>query len=174
MENQNEMKKAVNDLYYFYRLIVAKDFAENLPAPHLKDLSKELMKMYRGDYRRLGKSSIITLSFPLWLIFHNPNLNILVINNSSELSMKFGLELREMFHRYGKYFNVHLSKLKQSQTFFKFCDSDDNLYNGSIRLVGAGGSGFQGPGRFPPVISSAGPGLSSAVPPPLKLSLQPV
>lgn len=148
MENQENLKKAVNDLYVFYRLIVAKDFAENLSAPHLKDLSKELMRMYRGDYRRLcvalpprhGKSSMITLSFPLWLIFHNPNLNILVINNSSELSMKFGLELREMFHRYGKYFNVYLSKLKQSQTFFKFCDSEDNLYNGSIRLVGAGGS----------------------------------
>ena len=45
-----------------------------------------------------------------------------------------------MFHEYGRYFNVYLSKLKQSQTYFKFCDSDEKLYTGSVRLVGAGGS----------------------------------
>lgn len=147
MENE-KLEKIVNDLYLFYRGIVAKKFTENVPAPHIKSLSKELMCMYRGDYRRLcvampprhAKSSMISLAFPLWLIFHNPNLNILIINNSSELSMKFGLELREMFYEYGRYFNVYLSKLKQSQTFFKFCDSDEKLYSGSVRLVGAGGS----------------------------------
>ncbi|MBP5422940.1 MAG: hypothetical protein J6Y78_10920 [Paludibacteraceae bacterium] len=147
MEDER-IEKVVNDLYLFYRGIVAKKFTENVPAPHIQSLSKELMKMYRGDYHRLcvampprhAKSSMISLAFPLWLIFHNPNLNILIINNSSELSMKFGLELREMFYEYGKYFNVYLSKLKQSQTFFKFCDSDEKLYNGSVRLVGASGS----------------------------------
>lgn len=148
VDEKNELADAVNDLYLFYRLIVAKSFTDNVPAPHIKSLSRELMKMYRGDYRRLcvampprhAKSSAITLSYPLWLIFHNPNLNILIINNSSDLSMKFGLELRELFFEYGKYFNVYLSKLKQSQTYFKFCDKDENLYKGSIRLVGAGGS----------------------------------
>lgn len=142
------IEQVVNDLYLFYRGIVAKKFTENVPAPHIQSLSKELMKLYRGDYHRLcvampprhAKSSMISLAFPLWLIFHNPNLNILIINNSSELSMKFGLELREMFYEYGKYFNVYLSKLKQSQTFFKFCDSEEKLYSGSVRLVGASGS----------------------------------
>ena len=100
------IEQVVNDLYLFYRGIVAKKFTENVPAPHIQSLSKELMKLYRGDYHRLcvampprhAKSSMISLAFPLWLIFHNPNLNILIINNSSELSMKFGLELREMFY----------------------------------------------------------------------------
>ena len=44
----------------------------------------ERCKLYRGDYHRLcvampprhAKSSMISLAFPLWLIFHNPNLNI--------------------------------------------------------------------------------------------------
>ena len=49
----NNIAEAVNDLYLFYRLIVAKSFTENVPAPHLKDLSKELMRMYRGDFKRL-------------------------------------------------------------------------------------------------------------------------
>lgn len=146
--DDEQLEIVVNDLYVFYRIIVGSNFAENLPAPHIKSLSKELMKMYRGDYRRLcvampprfSKSSMITLAYPLWLIFHNPNLNILIVNNSHDLSIKFGLELREFVGEFGSYFNVYLSDTKKSQTFFKFCDKDKKLYHGSIRLVGAGGS----------------------------------
>ena len=52
MENE-KIERIVNDLYLFYRGIVAKNFTENVPAPHIKSLSRELMSMYRGDYRRL-------------------------------------------------------------------------------------------------------------------------
>ena len=145
---EKQLKRIVNDLYLFYRVIVGSSFNENLPAPHIKSLSKELMKMYKGEYMRLcvampprfSKSSMITLAYPLWLIFHNPNLNILIVNNSSSLSEKFGIELREFIGEYGEYFNVYLSDVKKSQSFFKFCDIDGKLYRGSIRLVGAGGS----------------------------------
>ena len=51
--DDERIEKVVNDLYLFYRGIVAKKFTENVPAPHIKSLSKELMCMYRGDYRRL-------------------------------------------------------------------------------------------------------------------------
>lgn len=290
--DNKKLEKVVNNLYLFYRVIVASNFTENLPAPHIKKLSDELMKMYRGDYHRLcvampprhklvhstpvltidgwkthgelevgdyvyglngkptkiigtsdeslcdrlvtfsngsqilahsdhlwtiqkdnelitiptsklkqndylpkvnydelekqtnlklpnqkifvkniekveggmgkcieitnedgiylvgkelipthnSKSSLITISYPMWLIFHNPNLNILIVNNSSSLSEKFGIELREYIREYGKYFNVYLSDVKRSQSYLMFCDSDGKLYKGSIRLVGAGGS----------------------------------
>lgn len=147
----DKISEIINDLYLFYRVFVASHFAENLPAPHIKKLSRELMKLYDGSdesYKRLcvampprhSKSSLITLSFPMWLIFHNPNLDILIITNSGALSEKFGIQLREYIDEYGKYFNVYLSDVKKSSSYLMFCDAEKKLYNGSIRLVGKGGS----------------------------------
>ena len=143
-----EYKKIINDLYLFYRVFVGSKFAENLPAPHIKSISKELMKMSEGEYKRLcvslpprfSKSSLITISYPMWRIFQNPNMNILIVNNSSSLSEKFGIELREYIREYGKLFNVYLSDVKKSQSYLMFADKDGKLYNGSIRLVGKGGA----------------------------------
>lgn len=87
-----------------------------------------------------SKSSLITLAFPMWLIFHDPNQDILIITNSGSLSEKFGIQLREYIDEYGKYFNVYLSDVKKSSSYLMFCDKDGKLYNGSIRLVGKGGS----------------------------------
>lgn len=87
-----------------------------------------------------SKSSMITEAFPLWLIFHNPNLNILIVSNSAGLSEKFGIALRELVNKYGAEFNIYLSDVKHAATYLMFSDEDGNLYNGSIRLVGAGGS----------------------------------
>ena len=149
--DEEKISKIINDLYLFYRFFVASHFAENLPAPHIKKISRELMKLYDGkdpSYKRLcvampprhSKSSLITLAFPMWLIFHNPDLDILIITNSGALSEKFGIQLREYINEYGKYFNVYLSDVKKSSSYLMFCDADKKLYNGSIRLVGKGGS----------------------------------
>lgn len=146
--SKEEYKKVVNDLYLFYRVFVGSKFAENLPAPHIRTLSKELMRMTDGEYKRLcvsmpprhSKSSMITLAYPMWRLFQNPNLNILIVNNSSSLSEKFGIELREYIREFGKLFNVYLSDVKKSQSYLMFADVDGKLYNGSIRLVGKGGA----------------------------------
>ena len=149
--DKDKISKIINDLYLFYRVFVASHFAENTPAPHIKMLSRELMKLYDGsdeNYKRLcvampprhSKSSLITLAFPMWLIFHNPDLDILIISNSGALSEKFGIQLREYIDEYGKYFNVFLSDVKKSSSYLMFCDAEGRLYNGSIRLVGKGGS----------------------------------
>lgn len=146
--SKNDYKKIVNDLYLFYRIFVGSKFSENLPAPHIKTLSKELMRMSEGDFKRLcvampprhSKSSLITLAYPMWRLFQNPNLNILIINNSGSLSEKFGIALREYIREYGKLFNVYLSDIKKSQSYLMFADKDGRLYNGSIRLVGKGGA----------------------------------
>ena len=149
--DKDKISEIINDLYLFYRVFVGSHFADNQPAPHIKKLSRELMKMYEGSdgsYKRLcvampprhSKSSLITLSFPMWLIFHNPHLNILIVTNSGSLSEKFGIQLREYINEYGKYFNVYLSDVKKSSSYLMFCDEDKKLYDGSIRLVGKGGS----------------------------------
>ena len=149
--DKERISEIINDLYLFYRVFVASHFAENLPAPHIKKLSRELMRLYEGSdksYKRLcvampprhSKSSLITLAFPMWAIFHEPNLNILIITNSGALSEKFGIQLREYIDEYGRYFNVFLSDVKKSSSYLMFCDKDKKLYNGSIRLVGKGGS----------------------------------
>lgn len=146
--SQTDYKKVVNDLYLFYRVFVGSKFAENLPAPHIKTLSRELMKMTDGEFQRLcvsmpprhSKSSMITLAYPMWRLFQNPNLNILIVNNSSSLSEKFGIELREYIREFGELFNVYLSDVKKSQSYLMFADKDGKLYNGSIRLVGKGGA----------------------------------
>lgn len=86
-----------------------------------------------------SKSSMVTLSFPLWLIFQNPNLNILIITVGA-LTEKFGIKIREYVREYGGAFNCYLSDVKQASTHIMFCDKDKHLYKGSIRLTGIGGS----------------------------------
>ena len=87
-----------------------------------------------------SKSSMVTLAFPLWLIFQNPNLKILIVNNSATLSEKFGIQIREYIKKVGPQFGVHLSDVKRSSTHIMFTDADGELHQGSIRLVGASGS----------------------------------
>lgn len=149
MTKRSKIVKCCSDLYLFYRLFITSRFSDNYPARHIKNLSRELMKLSKGeDVKRLcvsmpprhSKSSLITISYPLWLLFQNPDLNILIITNGGDLAEKFGIQLREYFKIYGEYFNIHLSDVKHSSTYLMFENSEGELYNGSIRLVGAGGS----------------------------------
>ena len=80
------------------------------------------------------------MAFPLWLIFQNPNLKILIVNNSATLSEKFGIQIREYIKKVGPQFGVYLSDVKRSSTHIMFTDADGELHQGSIRLVGASGS----------------------------------
>ena len=88
---------------------------------------------------RHSKSSMVTLAFPLWLIFQNPNLNIMIVTGSPKLAEKFGIQLREYVRDLGKYFNVYLSQVKQASTHIMFCDRNDKLYKGNIMLASSGG-----------------------------------
>lgn len=141
----------LNDLYLFYRYFVTipqfKTGAK--PAGHIKELSRHLMALSLGELPRHlavsmpprhSKSSMITIAYPLWLIFQNPDLNILIVSNTKELAEKFGIDLRELIKQHGPQFNLYLSDVKHSSTHLKFCDRDGELYNGSIRLTGSSGS----------------------------------
>lgn len=153
-KNQNQVtgldQRFLDDLYLFYRLFIVKKFGRHgVKAGHIKELSRHLMALKLGKLNkhlgvsmppRHSKSSMITLAFPLWLIFQDPDLNILIINNTLTLSEKFGIALRDAVREYGHLFNVYLSDVKHSSTHLMFCDKNGKLYNGSIRLTGASGS----------------------------------
>lgn len=107
------------------------------------------MQVYRGQCKsrlavsmppRHSKSSMVTLAYPLWLIFQNPDLKILIVNNSSSLSEKFGIQIREHVKKIGPIFGIYLSDVKHSSTHIMFSNKDGDLYDGNIRLVGASGS----------------------------------
>lgn len=149
MITKDKLKIISNDLYKFYKVFVASNYKNSkIKAPHIKKLAKELTHLRDDEFDRLcvampprhSKSSMVTLAFPLWLIFQDHDLDILIVNAESTLSEKFGIRLREAIKRYGFLFNVYLSDVKHSSTHLMFCDKEGNLYKGSIRLVGADGS----------------------------------
>lgn len=138
----------LSDLYEFYMTFVASKYTETVDAEHIDILSQYLTDVFLGDVERLcvampprhSKSSMVTLAFPLWLIFQNPDLNILIVNNAANLSEKFGIQLKEAIRKYGKYFGVNLSDVKHAKDHLMFEKPNGELYEGSIRLVGASGS----------------------------------
>ena len=144
----DKYKRVMNDLYNFYLYYVINHFNKKIiKAPHIKKLSRKLMRMYRGDYRKLtvsmpprhSKSSLITLAFPLWLICRDPTLNIMVINSTFTLSESFGIRIRDLFEVYGEQLGLRVSDKKHASGWLMFEDLDGNLTGGSIRLIGIGG-----------------------------------
>lgn len=146
MLSENEVSEILNDLYLFYRVFMTSKYETDVEAPHIDKLSEELTALTLGEYERLcvampprhSKSSMVTLAYPLWLIFQNPHLNILIVSNEASLAETFGIKLREYIKKYGAYFGVHLSESKHSSTHLMF--EDKKGLAGSIKLVGANGS----------------------------------
>ena len=144
---EEKVNEVLDDLYGVYYVFVSSDYSNASMPSHIWDLAKELEALKEDGGRlcvsmppRHSKSSMVTLAFPIWLIWDNPNLNILIVNNSASLSKKFGIKLRELFKQYEQDSGVYLSEIKHSSTHLMFQDPEGNLYSGSIRLVGAGGS----------------------------------
>ena len=136
--------------YEVYRKLTVKD---SIPATHVKDISDVLIHVTLNDdyYNRLcvsqpprtAKSSLITLSYPFWLILNNPDTNIVIVNNTQSLAENFGIRLRQLFIDYKElleYNNIRLSDTKHSNSFFMFETLDGKLYDGSIKLMGTGGT----------------------------------
>ena len=147
--SREDIENMTLDLYEFYYNFIALRYSNHVDANHIKELADKLMKLYLNESNkhlcvsiapRHSKSSIVTLAFPLWLIFQNPDLNILIVNAEASLSENFGIRLREFIREYGEIFDVYLSDVKHSSTHIKFEDSKGRLYKGSIRLTGASGS----------------------------------
>lgn len=145
---EEDLDNILTDLYEFYFNFVAVTYKDFVDAEHIEILADKLTEVYLDEINNLciampprhSKSSIVTLAFPLWLIFINPDSKILIVNAEASLSESFGIRLREFIKEYGAIFNVYLSDVKHSSTHIKFEDKEGHLYKGFIRLVGAEGS----------------------------------
>ena len=135
--------------YDVYATLTVKDSA---PAEHVNNLSNALMDTILDDDSkdrlcivqppRTAKSSLITLSFPFWLILMNPELNILVVNYNKELANDFGVVLRQLFIDNQELLagrDIYLSNVEHAKASFRFENSKGELL-GSIKLVGVGGT----------------------------------
>ena len=142
--------EAIEDItpYDVYSTLTVKD---SIPAEHIKYISDLLMETILDDNQpdrltvsqppRTGKSSLITLSFPFWLILMNPTLNILIVNYSQGLADDFGMILRQLFIDNQELLstrNIYLSEKEHAKSRFRFENKQGELL-GSIKLVGVGG-----------------------------------
>lgn len=135
--------------YDIYSTLTVKD---SVPAQHVKYISDLLVETVLDDDEpdrltvsqppRTAKSSLITLSFPFWLIFIKPELNILIVNYSQTLADDFGMKLRQLFLDHKDFLarqDVYLSDKQRSKSYFMFENQKGELL-GSIKLVGVGGA----------------------------------
>lgn len=135
--------------YDIYSTLTVKD---SIPAEHIKELSDALMDTLLDDGAkdrlcvtqppRTAKTSLITLSFPFWLILINPKWDILVVNYNKELANDFGVVLRQLFIDNQDLLagrDIYLSNVEHAKASFRFENSKGELL-GSIKLVGVGGT----------------------------------
>lgn len=135
--------------YDIYSTLTVKD---SIPAQHVKDISDLLVETVLDDDKpdrltvsqppRTAKSSLITLSFPFWLIYIKPTFNILIINYSQTLADDFGMKLRQLFVDQKEFLarrDIFLSDKQRSKSYFLFENEKGELL-GSIKLVGVGGA----------------------------------
>ena len=141
---------AIEDMtpYDVYSTLTVKD---SVPAEHIQLISDALMETLLDDDKpdrltvsqppRTAKSSLITLSFPFWLIYMNPEFNILIVNYSQGLADDFGLVLRQLFIDNQDLLSergIYLSDREHAKSKFRFENESGELL-GSIKLVGVGG-----------------------------------
>ena len=143
---------AIEDItpYDVYSTLAVKD---SVPAKHIQYISDLLLETILDDDKpdritvsqppRTAKSSLITLSYPFWLILNNPDTNRVIVNNTQTLAENFGIRLRQLFIDYKELLelnNIQLSDTKHSNSFFMFETLDGKLYDGSVKLMGTGGT----------------------------------
>ena len=134
--------------YDVYSTLTVRD---SVPAKHIQQISDLLLETLLDDDKpdritisqppRTAKSSLITLSFPFWLILMNPTLNILIVNYSQGLADDFGMILRQLFIDNRELLatrDIYLSDREHAKSKFRFENSKGELL-GSIKLVGVGG-----------------------------------
>ena len=135
--------------YDIYSTLTVRD---SVPAKHVWSISEYLLDTLLDEDKpnrltvsqppRTAKSSLITLSFPFWLILMNPEFNILIVNYSQDLANDFGLLLRQLFLDNQSLLaerDIFVSDKEFSKSKFRF-ENGKGEFLGSIRLVGTGGA----------------------------------
>lgn len=135
--------------YDVYSCLTIRD---SIPAKHVSYISELLLDTLLDEDKqdritisqppRTGKSRLITLSFPFWLILMNPLFNILIVNYNQTLADDFGMKLRQLFLDNEELLverNIYLSYREHSKSKLSF-ENDVGKLLGSIKLVGTGGA----------------------------------
>ena len=145
---QTLAQECKRNLLKFYYTFIALRFENTMAAPHLLDLADKLTQcVYNPDFKnRLcvsmppqhSKSSMVTVAFATWLIIREPHKRILIVNAEKELSKTFGIQIRQLMHNIGHYYNMKVSNVQSSNTSLMFT-KNGQLCDGSIKLTGASG-----------------------------------
>ena len=148
-EYDSELQEVTENLYAFYSVFVSSRFEDDCEAPHIKKLAKKLMDITNGtsEKNRLlcamppqhSKSSLVTLAYSVWLIINDPSKRILIVNAEKELSIEFGIAIRQLIQEMGSIYGLTVSRVKSSATNLRF-ELFGELQSGNIRLTGASGS----------------------------------
>lgn len=111
---------------------------------HHKLLIEKLEQVERGELKRLivtmpprhGKSEIVSVQFPAWLIGRDKNRNVIEASYSGDLAVDFGRQVRNIIagDKYKHLFNVTLAE--DSQAKGKWNTNGRGAYN----AVGVGGA----------------------------------
>ena len=104
---------------------------------HVKYIASFLDKIANGELKRLmislhprvGKSTIVTQSFPIYMMSKNPNTNVILAAHTQTLANKFSLACRSFAERSG----LKLNKDRRARDEWQLQD-----YEGGMRAVGAG------------------------------------
>lgn len=149
-----ELRQACfNDLYLFYANYVSSYlYPDYCYAPHIDELADELTKLHQGEFKYMciscppqhSKSTMATITFPLWCIFQNPNIDVMVITSDEKLALKMGDKLRQCVRAFGNLFGVQLARDKKSISYFRFEDLKGNRLGGSVSIESGLGAGITG------------------------------
>lgn len=103
-DNDLERKVSLENLYYFSKYVLNyKDLTRETHLPIAESLqsstSRKLICVPRGTF----KSSISSVSFPIWLLEHNPNLRILLDSELYTNSKNFLREIKGQYQHNAKF-----------------------------------------------------------------------
>ncbi|MCE7697861.1 MAG: hypothetical protein K8E24_003155 [Methanobacterium paludis] len=142
---RRKLTKVCSRLYPFTRFTQGRHF---IAGTHLKTMAYKLEEVAIKRKKRLiintpprfSKTTFCSVSFPVWKVFQDPNLQILIITYGDDLSSEIGTQVRRLIKEYGHLFNVYLSKHTASKTKVTFVDRDGKEYRGKIEALGYKGA----------------------------------
>ena len=152
--SEERMQKLADEckrnLLKFYYTFIALKFEDHCAGRHIKYLADKVTQcIYNPDFKnRLAiamppqhsKSSLVTVALPVWLTIRNPKLRILVVNAEKELSKTFGIQIRQLMHNIGPYYDMEVSNVQSSNTSLMFTKNGQLVDStAGIKLTGISG-----------------------------------
>jgi len=109
-------------------------------APHLEEISKRLVTTASSGGRlmvsmppRHGKSLLIDIWFPLYLLSWNPQCQIILCSYEADFAAEWGMQVRDKVRELGEVLNLQLDERIASRDNWKLTTG------GGMRTAGAGG-----------------------------------